>query len=166
MKWFLCGTLADSLAAVQRCRRTFGYGIACFLAIPLTVAIAPLHSDEPTPPMVPPRQRRWPRGPLNDLQASAYRGSTAATITLLSRGSINIDQGDPSMTPLMYAAHGGHSPVARLLLSRGANVATAIDDGTTALHLSTCGGHQAVRPALTCTPDPLMVPRRFFGPSK
>ena len=92
-----------------------------------------------------PPQQQSPRGPLNDLHTAALRGSTEATIALLSTGSVNIDQVDPDgLTPLMYSVQRNNSLVTRILLNRGANVSTAADDGFTALHISASCGHLAV----------------------
>lgn len=95
--------------------------------------------------MIPSPQTRSPRGPLNELHHSAMRGSTERTIALLSKGSINIDQGDPrGVTPLMVAAERNHSRVVRVLLGKGANASVDTDCGSTALHLSANFGHRAV----------------------
>lgn len=84
-----------------------------------------------------PSARPGARGPLHDLHRAAGQGSVERVIDLLSRGPIDVDQGDPRMwTPLMCAAVWGFSRVVRVLLSRGANVAIANDDGFTALHIA------------------------------
>eukprot|EP00752_Nemacystus_decipiens_P011612 g10310.t1 len=91
------------------------------------------------------QQQRSARGRKTALHKAACGGSSERTIALLSRGLINIDQGDPDgWTPLMYAAAGGHSRVAQILLSRGANACIATDAGTTALHLSAEEGQLAL----------------------
>ena len=95
--------------------------------------------------MVPPGQQQWPRGLENELHFAAADGSTKRTIAALSKGKIDIDQGDPmGWTPLMFAAQEGHSLVVRILLGRRANVSIADYGGVTALHLSAQHGHLAV----------------------
>lgn len=92
------------------------------------------------PPM--PSARAGRRGPRNDLHKAAGKGSVGRVVDLLSRGSIDIDQGDPQMaTPLMFAAVGGCSAVVRILLGRGANLAIVDDNGCTALHTTAHQGH-------------------------
>ncbi|CAM9484934.1 unnamed protein product, partial [Scytosiphon promiscuus] len=95
-------------------------------------------------PPPPPVQRQWPRGPRNSLHNAAKDGSAERTTALLSRGSIDIDEGDPDgWTPLIFAAGMGHSRVVVILLSRGANVSVVAKDGFTALLVSAHGGHLA-----------------------
>ena len=110
----------------------------------LAMTIISRLSDDEAPPPAGPQPHRWPRGAINDLHHAAYRGSVEATLAVLSRRSIDINEGDPDgFTPLMFAAQDGYSPVARILLERGANVSIAADGGTTALHLSAQDGHLA-----------------------
>ena len=88
---------------------------------------------------------QWPRGPRNGLHDAAIRGCTCHLVTLLSDGSIDIDQGDDrGDTPLMLASFGGHSRVVRILLDKGANLSALTDDGADALHASAEGGHPDV----------------------
>lgn len=52
---------------------------------------------------------------------------------LLSKGLINIDEGDPSgWTPLIVASNRGFSPAVQVLLDGGANISIASDGGFTA----------------------------------
>lgn len=87
-----------------------------------------------------------PRGVLNDLHNAACCGSAQRTLAVLSRGTIDIDQGDhEGVTPLMYASITGHARVVNILLNRGADVSLAAgDDSFTALLASAHAGHQAV----------------------
>ncbi|CAB1101420.1 unnamed protein product [Ectocarpus sp. CCAP 1310/34] len=69
----------------------------------------------PTPP-------KLPRGPLNELHQAAMRGFTERINSVLTRGVININQGDPTgRTPLMCAAQKGCMRVVGILLNKGAN---------------------------------------------
>lgn len=87
-------------------------------------------------------RQQWPRGPINELHVAAMDGSTECVLALLSRGSIDIDQGTPrGCTPLMVAAQEGHSGVVKILLNRRTNVSIASDDDSTALHFSAFYGH-------------------------
>ena len=66
-------------------------------------------------------------------------------MALLTRGSVDIDQGDPGgATPLMFAAHRGYLRVVRILLKKGANMFIQTDKGYTAVHSSVREGHLAV----------------------
>lgn len=90
-------------------------------------------------------QQQWPRGPANELHGAAYHGCTEKTTALLSKGLINIDEGDPSgWTPLIVASNRGFSPAVQVLLDGGANISIASDGGFTALHHAAQGGHLAV----------------------
>ena len=74
------------------------------------------------------------RGPTNDLHSAAHEGLAGRTRALLSRGSININQGTPEgFTPLMVAAMSGHSHIIRMLLDHGANISVVDEVGFTAL---------------------------------
>lgn len=85
-------------------------------------------------PSAPPLPQR-PRGRENELHRTVGCGSIEGTISLLSSGSIDIDQGDPKgVTPLMISAAHGHSRVVRILLEKGANVSLVDDSGYAALH--------------------------------
>lgn len=85
-----------------------------------------------------------PRGVLNDLHNAACCGSAQRTLAVLSRGTIDIDQGDhEGVTPLMYASIRGHARVVNILLNRGADVSLAADDSFTALLASAHAGHHA-----------------------
>ncbi len=98
-------------------------------------------------PMLSTRQRRHPRGPLNDLHQAVRDGSVRRTIELLWRGSLDIDKRDEQgKTPLMIAAEAGRSSIVRILLNKGAysSVIAADNRGFTALHGATYGGHLAV----------------------
>ena len=95
--------------------------------------------------VAPSQQRRWPRGPLNELHNAVKDGSIERTLPILSGGSIDIDQGSPDgTTPLMLAALHGHSRIARILLNKGSNVSIVDDGGFTALHISAYRGYLAV----------------------
>ena len=62
---------------------------------------------------------------MNDLHRATFVGSAEGTIALLSRGSINIGQGDPQgRTPLMYAARNetDGETLVRTLVAAGANL--------------------------------------------
>lgn len=114
----------------------------------LLVAPSFLCSLTNTPPLTPPRlQHQWPRGLfLNDPHEAAHGGSTERTaVASLSRGLINIGQGDPEdCTPLMLAAQEGRSRVIRILLNKGAHVSIAANGDATVLHLSAQNGHLTV----------------------
>ena len=83
---------------------------------------------------------------MHELHVAARDGSTERTVSLLSRGAIDIDEGTPDdgVTPLMLAAGLGYSRVVRILLNKGANVAMVDSSGMTALHWAAQGGHLAV----------------------
>lgn len=88
------------------------------------------------------QQQHWRRGPQNALHHAADRGDTTCTVALLSTGSIDMDQVDPTgFTPLMCAAIKGQTSAIRILLNKGANVLIAQDDGATALYYSAELGH-------------------------
>ncbi|CAM9295943.1 unnamed protein product [Scytosiphon promiscuus] len=90
-------------------------------------------------------RHRRPRGPQNDLHKAAMKDSVGRTEALLSKGSIDIDQGDPhGFTPLMCAAVNGYSGVVRALLNKGADVTIVSSEGATALHASAQDGHVTV----------------------
>lgn len=92
-----------------------------------------------------PRSRKSPKGPINELHKAAEAGPTDSALALLSRGVIDIDEGEPDgTTPLMRAAGFGRSRVFRLLLDKGASVAITNDAGYTALHLSAQEGQLAI----------------------
>ncbi len=64
--------------------------------------------------------RQWPRSPLNELHKAARDGSTERLVTLLSDGSIDIDQGDEhGGTPLILASYNNRSGIVRILLDNG-----------------------------------------------
>lgn len=68
---------------------------------------------------------------------AAVHGTAERTLAVLSKGSIDIDQGDPEgATPLMMSAGVGSFHVVNVLLKHGANTSIADDDGFTALHMS------------------------------
>lgn len=106
-----------------------------------------------------PTPRQWPKGPDNELHFAARHGSMERALALLSRGVIDIDQGDPKgFTPLMLAAFYGHSRVLKVILNKRANVSVVNDDGCTALHMSAQEGHLAVTKLLVqAGADPEMV---------
>ncbi|CAM9324689.1 unnamed protein product [Scytosiphon promiscuus] len=109
------------------------------------------------PPGLPAR-RRWPRGPVNELHNATRDGSVRRTDDLLSRGSVDIDQGDPrGWTPLMCAAGIGNRTIVGMLLSKGANLSVMSDYEFTALHISAQEGQLAVTEmmAKACAPADL-----------
>lgn len=76
---------------------------------------------------------------------AAALGHTEDVVDLVSKGTIDIDQGDPKgYTPLMRASFMGYPDVARILLNRGGSPSLAGDDGCTALHYSAQQGHLAI----------------------
>lgn len=85
------------------------------------------------------------RGPRNMLHDAASMDSVEGTVSLLSKGLIDIDQGEPmGWTPLMCATEKGHLSVTRILLSRGADVSVLNDYGFTALLLAIQHGYSAI----------------------
>ncbi len=85
------------------------------------------------------------RGATNDLHAAAAAGSFHGVRELLSRGSIDINRGNPQgQTPLTIAASRAHTDVVRLLLQNGASVSAVSDQGATALHTASLLGHGVV----------------------
>lgn len=85
------------------------------------------------------------RGATNDLHIAASAGSLQAVRELLSRRSIDINQGNQQgETPLTIAAARAHTDVARLLLQNGASVFAVTDQGATALHTASLCGHSVV----------------------
>ena len=65
---------------------------------------------------------RRSRGPGNELHFSVRDGSIERTMALLSRGVLDIDQGDHmGCTPLMIASSQGYAHLATVLLYKGAN---------------------------------------------
>lgn len=101
-------------------------------------------------------QQQWPRGPKNELLHNP----------LLSKGSINIDEGCPrGLTPLMIAAREGHTHVTKILLDSGANVSISADGGITALQLAAIAGHPfmaAILVKASADHRTLAVPHRFI----
>ncbi|CAN0352965.1 unnamed protein product [Pylaiella littoralis] len=86
----------------------------------------------------------------NELHFAARIGSAKHVVALLSRGLINIDEGDPAgTTPLIEAASGNHPCVVRILLDKGANPSIVDECGYTALLRSAGCGHLAVTEMLT-----------------
>ncbi|CAN0499430.1 unnamed protein product [Ectocarpus sp. 12 AP-2014] len=82
---------------------------------------------------------------VNQLHEAAREGSTWLTAAILSTGSIDIDERDPSgATPLYHAIYNDHPGVVSILLSKGASVSATNDDGNTALHLSAFKGNVVV----------------------
>lgn len=99
--------------------------------------------------MPPAQLLQWPRGPRNSLHNAAKDGSAERTAALLSRGTIDINEGDPDgWTPLLFAAGMGHSRVVVILLRNGANISVVANDGFTALLVSAHGGHLAATTVL------------------
>ncbi len=99
----------------------------------------------PEMPEVLPQQQQCPRGPANDLHRAAIDGSIQRTVALLSRGSLDINQGAPDgVTALMLGAAQGHVSIVRILLNKGADVSSVTDIGSTALHFAAENGHLAV----------------------
>ncbi|CAM9815068.1 unnamed protein product [Pylaiella littoralis] len=97
-------------------------------------------------PAVPPQQQR--ARVLNKLHMAAMDGSVERTLSLLSNGSIDIDEGSSpeGWTPLMLASIKGHAPVVRVLLSKGADV-SKVDNARhplTALCTAAGRGHVTV----------------------
>lgn len=92
-----------------------------------------------------PLLQNWAPGPANELHDAAYDGSTEQTLALLSRGSIDINEGDPAgWTPLMYGASRGFSRIVEILLNVGADTSVRMESGCTALHLASQDGRLAV----------------------
>ncbi|CAM9526974.1 unnamed protein product [Scytosiphon promiscuus] len=81
------------------------------------------------------QQKRWPRGPANELHIAARDGDDESAARLLSAGWINVNQGDPGgWTPLMIACLNGQTAVVRVLLGRGADTSIVREhSGFTAL---------------------------------
>lgn len=72
------------------------------------------------------------------LHAAAASGGNENVLAVLSRGAIDIDQGDQNgWTPLMVSSVNGYSRIAQILLDQGAAVSTPGDSGLSALHIST-----------------------------
>ncbi len=79
------------------------------------------------------------------MHKAAMMGSHELTETMLRKGTLDMDKGDPQgVTPLMIAAQRGYSRVARILLEKGANVSVKADRDFTALHCCCQGGHVEV----------------------
>lgn len=74
-------------------------------------------------------------GPTNQLHPAAAAGSVQVIDELLSRGSIDINQGNPQgVTPLILAAARGHKTAVRTLLNNGASVSARTIDQSNAMH--------------------------------
>lgn len=79
------------------------------------------------------------------MHKAAMMGSHELIETLLRKGTLDVDKGDPTgVTPLMIAAQKGYSRVARILLENGAKVSVTADRDFTALHCCCQGGHLEV----------------------
>lgn len=77
------------------------------------------------------------------------RSSAERINSLLTRGAVNINQGDPTgRTPLMCAARQGCPRIVGILLNKGANMSIVCDMGFTALLISAQNGHVAVTTTL------------------
>lgn len=83
---------------------------------------------------------------MYELHLAARYGSVQRTLSLLSSGYCDIDQGTTGdgLTPLMTAAYNGHLRVAQILLDNGASVSKVDDGGFTAVHFAAQEGHLAV----------------------
>ncbi len=83
---------------------------------------------------------------MNELHRAALYGSATRTLSLVSSGYCDIDQGTPSdgFTPLMIATFNGHSCVAQILLDNGASVSKVDDGGFTAVHFAAQEGQLAL----------------------
>eukprot|EP00903_Cladosiphon_okamuranus_P013956 g12978.t1 len=102
---------------------------------------------------------------MGDLHKAAFVGSVERTISLLSEGSIGIDELDKhGQTPLMDAAIQGHVTVAGILVSRGANVSIASAKGFTALHMAAQSGHVGVTEVLMKAGADLEAKDTWEGP--
>lgn len=89
------------------------------------------------------------REPMNDLHIAAGAGSVERVESLLSQGSIDIDEGSHhnGLTALMCAAIEGRAHIARILVNRGADVSILSDPtapGYTALIWSAYTGNAVV----------------------
>ena len=85
------------------------------------------------------------RGPPNELHNAALAGSMEGTLAVLSRGTIDIDEGGPEgSTALMAASFKGFAQIVSILLQRGANVSMVNDHGDAALHMAAQRGHVPV----------------------
>lgn len=81
----------------------------------------------------------------NELHLAAHRGSAELTRAVLSRGLIDINQGDPhGLTPLMVGSAQGASHVVKILLDNAADTSIAADDEFCALHISSQTGQLSV----------------------
>eukprot|EP00752_Nemacystus_decipiens_P010750 g9570.t1 len=117
-----------------------------------------------TPRRRPTQEQPWPRGDFNDLHAAAMRGSVKWTLEVLSKGIIDINQGNPEgWTPLMCAASDGFASVVKVLLARGASVAVQGDFGLTALLLAASDGHLEVCKMLVEAGSDLEVATHTMG---
>ena len=86
-------------------------------------------------PAVLPPQQQYPPGPASELHFDAYDGSIQLMVSLLARGSLDINQGTlEGATPLMTGARQGHSSIVRILLNTGADTKVVDDTGFTTLH--------------------------------
>lgn len=104
------------------------------------VGLVPTYSET----YMSPRQR-GSRGPVNALHVVAREGNIERMISLLSKGSGNVNHGDPEgITPLAYASFFGRSRMVRILLNGGASTSTVDDKGYTALHSAAQAGHRVV----------------------
>ncbi|CAM9295066.1 unnamed protein product, partial [Hapterophycus canaliculatus] len=102
-----------------------------------------------------PPVQQWPRRKRNALHDVAeccsdkFPSSDKLMKAVLSRDSIDVNQGDPKgRTPLFLAALNGGSRAVRILLDHGASVAIAADGGVTPLHVCAQEGHVLVKEIL------------------
>lgn len=105
------------------------------------------HVETPATPAPPPRQPSTGSG--NELLVAVSEGSKRRTVSLLSAGTIHIDEGDPlGYTPLILASYFQHPSIVNTLLRAGADVSAETVQGYTALGASVENGNLAIATTL------------------